>query len=91
MSVPTGAGNYPAGVGDNDPYFDMPSVGDGEELDDEDRCELFQGYDKGDRCPNRATQTVEEPYTPGRFTQRVCEECARGQVRSGYRLVTEAA
>lgn len=28
MSVPTRAGNYPAGVSDNDPYFDMPSVGD---------------------------------------------------------------
>ncbi len=28
MSVPTGAGNYPAGVTDNDPHFDLPSVGD---------------------------------------------------------------
>lgn len=28
------AGNYPAGVSDNDPYFDMPSV-DGYEEDDE--------------------------------------------------------
>lgn len=28
MSEPTGAGNYPAGVTDNDPHFDLPSVDD---------------------------------------------------------------
>lgn len=31
MNVPTGAGNYPPGVSDNDPYFDLPSLGDDED------------------------------------------------------------
>ena len=31
MSVPTGAGNYPAGVTDNDPYFTDESEPDDEE------------------------------------------------------------
>jgi len=51
------------------------------ELDDEDRCELREGED---RCPNRATQQVEEPYTPGRFTMRVCDSCAKSQIEFGY-------
>lgn len=58
-----------------------------DEIEDEDRCELFHGHDKGDRCPSRATVTIEEPFTPGKFTLRVCEDCAEGQVKSGYRRV----
>lgn len=32
--------NYPAGVSSNDPYFDMPSVGDGEETEEDDRSSI---------------------------------------------------
>lgn len=53
-------------------------------VDDEDRCELREGED---RCPNRATQAVREPYTPGRFTQRVCDDCAKSQIEFGYKPV----
>lgn len=59
-------------------------ISDEEELDDEDRCELFHGHDKGDRCPNRAEYEVEEPWTPGRFKQQVCSDCAKSQIDSGY-------
>ena len=90
---------YPAGVSDNDPHFNLASANDDEpearELDcgcvefsnggvhpcDDDRCELRESED---RCPNRATQTVEEPYTPGRFRIQVCDDCAKSQIEFGY-------
>lgn len=51
------------------------------ERDEEDRCELREGED---RCPNRVTEEVEEPWTPGRFKQRVCASCAKSQIEAGY-------
>ena len=59
------------------------------EIDDEDRCELYHGDERGDRCPNRATQQVEEPWTPGRFKQSVCDECAASRIRAGYKPVPQ--
>ncbi len=53
-----------------------------DEMDDEERCELLQ--DEDSRCPNRATQSVREPYTPASFEMRVCDECARSQIHFGY-------
>jgi len=50
-------------------------------MDDEDRCELREGED---RCPNRATRIVKEPYTPAGFQQFVCDECAKSQIDFGY-------
>lgn len=55
-----------------------------DELDDEERCESHFGED---RCPNRAEYEVAEPYTPAGFKQRVCRECAIGQIKGGYSLV----
>lgn len=52
-----------------------------EELDSEDRCELREGED---RCPNRATRIVKEPYTPAGFQQFVCHDCAKSQIEFGY-------
>lgn len=60
------------------PCLDHPAS---EELDDEDRCESQFGED---RCPNRAEYQVEEPWTPGRFKQRVCVDCAKSQIDFGY-------
>lgn len=57
-----------------------------DELDDDNRCELREGED---RCPNRATQIVSEPYTPAAFEQRVCDDCARSQIDFGYKFVRQ--
>lgn len=55
-------------------------ITDEEEL--EDRCELL--VDEDSRCPNRATRIVREPYTPAAIKQRVCADCAKDQIDSGY-------
>lgn len=51
------------------------------EFEDDERCEVHEGED---RCPNRATREIEEPYTPGRFKVQCCDGCARSLIHGGY-------
>lgn len=57
---------------------------DDDELLDEERCEAHEGEERSDRCPDKWTRMVREPFTPGRFKIRCCEEHARGLIRNGY-------
>lgn len=78
MSVPTGFGNYPAGVTDNDPHF-----GSWEEDEDfeDDPAESVLGefvWDCGnaDCCMNFQPHYRSECYTPDEYDAYV-EECER--------------
>lgn len=72
--------NYPMGVTDNDPHFDMPSVGD--EDDEENMCGVLVDLDS--HCGKPITTIVEEPWTPGRFQIECCDDCAKGFIDEGY-------
>jgi hypothetical protein len=49
---------------------------------DSDQCEVFE--EPNVRCINPATTIMEEPYTPGRFKIRTCDQCARYLQSTGY-------
>jgi hypothetical protein len=75
--------NYPPGVTDDDPHFNLPSVHDDEEeFDDETMCGVM--VDLGSRCGKPITTVVEEPWTPGRFQIRCCDDCAANFISEGY-------
>lgn len=51
------------------------------EVDDEDRCEVYEGEDS---CDQEATMTFREPYTPAGFRVRCCEGHSQGLIDFGY-------
>lgn len=53
-----------------------------EEFDDETQCGVL--VDLGERCGKPKTRIVEEPFTPGRFTIKCCDDCARNFLDEGY-------
>lgn len=75
--------NYPPGVTDNDPYFDMPNVHEDEdEGEEENPCMVL--VDLGEHCGKPISRIAIEPYTPGRFKTECCEECFVSFMREGY-------
>lgn len=51
------------------------------------RCELLEDT----RCPNAATVTMREPYTPSGVRVRCCESCATGLAQLGYTRSTSSS
>lgn len=51
---------------------------DDDEDDDNERCEVHEGTERGDRCPKLATRSVYEPWTPASFEVR----CGRQRITS---------
>jgi hypothetical protein len=45
-------------------------------------CELAP--EPGAHCYRKAVRVVSEPYTPGRFKIKCCDECAQSLIDSGY-------
>ncbi len=77
------SGNYPAGVTDADPHFDLPSVHDNEEeFDEETMCGVLVDLDS--RCGKPIARIAIEPYTPGHFKTECCEDCWGSFVSGGY-------
>lgn len=57
---------------------------DEDDFDDETMCGVLVDGPEDGPCGKPITRIVEEPWTPGRFTVRCCDDCAQGFIDDGY-------